>query len=131
LLIHIPYLDSAIACQVWQFEVGEISLYLLDANIEVNADLADITKHLYDPNPETRIKQEMILGIGGVKLLHALSIQPRIYHLNEGHSAFAAYELAADYMHQERLSFAGAINKVRPSMVFTNHTVVPAGNDMF
>ena len=131
LQLFIPYQDRAITVQVWLYKVGEISLYLLDANLDSNNDLKTITSRLYDPNPEIRIKQEMILGIGGVKLLHALNLQPTIYHLNEGHSAFAAYELAADIMHQQGLAFDDALSQIKPSLVFTNHTVVAAGNDIF
>lgn len=131
LQLFIPYQDQAITVQIWLYKVGEISLYLLDTNLDSNNDLKTITNRLYDPNPEIRIKQEMILGIGGVKLLHALNLQPATYHLNEGHSAFAAYELAADIMHQQGVAFDEAISQIKPSLVFTNHTVVAAGNDIF
>ncbi len=131
LLVHIPYQNQILTIQVWRYQVGTIPLYLLDANVEQNGDWRRITKRLYDTDPEIRIKQEMILGIGGVKLLHALGYHPPIYHLNEGHSAFAAYELAANILHQQTVSFAEAMAQVKPKMVFTNHTVVAAGNDIF
>lgn len=131
LLLYIPYQNQQIVVQIWKHEVGKITLYLLDSNLDENGEWRDITKRLYDTRPEIRIKQEMILGIGGVKLLHALNLHPSIYHLNEGHSAFAAFELAADIMHQQTVTFSEAMKQVKPHMVFTNHTVVAAGNDIF
>lgn len=131
LLLFIPYQNQTLTAQVWRFMVGTITLYLLDANLEQNGNWRRVTNRLYDTDPEIRIKQEMFLGIGGVKLLHTLGFEPEIYHLNEGHSAFAAFELAADIMHQQSVNFQEALLQVKPKMVFTNHTVVAAGNDIF
>lgn len=130
-LIHIPHYQGIITAQVWMYRHGDIVIYLLDTNTEHNDIHRDITKTLYDPDPIIRIRQEMVLGIGGVKLLNALNITPKIHHLNEGHSAFAGFEITANIMHDSALDFSQAQLQAKQHMVFTNHTVVPAGNDMF
>ncbi len=119
--------------QAWLAQVGRISLYLLDTNIENNQEVDRfITGHLYGGDTETRIVQEKILGIGGVRLLRQLGIEPSVYHLNEGHSAFLTLELAREFLQENQdSSFADATAFVREKCVFTTHTPVAAGNDMF
>ena len=132
LLIEVLIRHRAVQAQVWRADVGRVALYLLDTNIAANAE-ADrwVTGHLYGGDRETRIVQEMLLGIGGVRLLRRLNIEPHVYHLNEGHSAFLTLELARVTMHSRGLSFAEAMPVVRERCVFTTHTPVAAGNDEF
>ncbi len=119
--------------QAWLVNVGRIKLYLLDTNISANTDIDRmITGHLYGGDTETRIVQEKVLGIGGVRLLKKLGISPSVYHLNEGHSAFLTLELAHDHLAANPdASFENARNVVRTKCVFTTHTPVSAGNDSF
>lgn len=119
------------AC-AWQAQIGRVTLYLLDANLEENEEVDRwITGHLYGGDREVRVVQELLLGVGGVRLLRALNIEPSVYHLNEGHSAFLTLELAREIITKENASFAEAQNRVRNSCVFTTHTPVAAGNDEF
>ncbi len=129
--IHIR--GREVAAQAWLARVGRISLYLLDTNVESNTEVDRlITGHLYGGDTETRIVQEKILGIGGVRLLRKLDINPAVYHLNEGHSAFLTLELAREFLQSHSdLSFTDAISDVREKCVFTTHTPVAAGNDTF
>ena len=122
-----------VAAQVWLAKVGRISLYLLDTNVPNNQEVDRmITGHLYGGDTETRIVQEKILGMGGIRLLRKLEIEPSVYHLNEGHSAFLTLELAKEYLDaNENATFEEALPKVREKCVFTTHTPVSAGNDMF
>ena len=119
--------------QVWLAEIGRIKLYLLDTNIAQNDEIDRlITGHLYGGDKETRVVQEKILGIGGVRLLRKLGITPSVYHLNEGHSAFLTLELAREFLAEnEHLNFTDAVHYVRERCVFTTHTPVAAGNDVF
>jgi starch phosphorylase len=112
--------------------VGRVALYLLDTNITDN-DETDrwVTGHLYGGDRETRIVQEMLLGIGGIRLLRKLGIEPHVFHLNEGHSAFLTLELTRELIQSQGLSFAQAASAVRERCVFTTHTPVAAGNDEF
>jgi starch phosphorylase len=129
--IHIR--GREVRCQAWLAQVGRISLYLLDSNLPENADVDRlITGHLYGGDQETRIVQEKVLGIGGVRLLRRLGIGPKVYHMNEGHSAFLTLELAHEYLlsHPDA-PFTEAASWVRERCVFTTHTPVPAGNDEF
>lgn len=122
-----------VQAQAWLARVGRISLYLLDTNVPQNADVDRlITGHLYGGDPETRIVQEKVLGIGGVRLLRKLGISPTVYHLNEGHSAFLTLELAHEYLEKNpSATFDDAVKAVRERCVFTTHTPVDAGNDAF
>ncbi len=122
-----------VAAQAWHASVGRISLYLLDTNVEQNSDVDRlITGHLYGGDTETRIVQEKVLGIGGVRLLRKLGIDPQVYHLNEGHAAFSTLELAREHIAANpEASFADAVETVRSKCVFTTHTPVSAGNDAF
>ena len=118
--------------QIWKANVGRIQLYYLDANIEENSvEDRDITAQLYGGNLETRIQQEILLGIGGIKALKKLGIKPTIYHMNEGHSAFLSLERIRQLMIDYKLDRKTAREVVFSSNVFTTHTPVPAGNDVF
>ena len=118
--------------QIWKANVGRIELYYLDANIEENSvEDRDITAQLYGGNLETRIQQEILLGIGGIKALNKLGIKPTIYHMNEGHSAFLSLERMRQLMENNHLDKNAAREVVYSSNVFTTHTPVPAGNDVF
>lgn len=129
--IHIR--GREVFAQAWLAQIGRISLYLLDTNIESNSEVDRlITGHLYGGDTETRIVQEKILGIGGVRLLRELGITPSVYHLNEGHSAFLTLELAREFLQENPDStFSDTIADVREKCVFTTHTPVAAGNDTF
>ena len=132
LLVELTIRERPVRAQIWQAQVGRIPLYLLDTNIEAN-DETDrwVTGHLYGGDRETRIVQEMLLGIGGVRLLRQLEIEPHVFHLNEGHSAFLTIELARELVQSGGLTFSEAAKKVRERCVFTTHTPVAAGNDEF
>jgi len=117
--------------KVWELKVGRISLYLMDTDIDENTrDDRTLTHQLYGGDNEHRLKQEILLGIGGVRVLKALGIDPDICHLNEGHASFSAVERLKDYM-AEGLSFEEAKEVVRSTALFTTHTPVPAGHDHF
>ncbi|NVO11611.1 MAG: alpha-glucan family phosphorylase [Bacteroidales bacterium] len=118
--------------RIWKVEVGRTDLYLMDTDFEENA-IQDrtITHHLYGGDIENRFKQEMLLGIGGIRTLKTLGIEPDIYHINEGHAAFIGLEQLRNYTHDERLSFFDALEIVRSTSLFTTHTPVPAGHDSF
>lgn len=133
ILIMVPMRGREVFAQAWLAQIGRVSLYLLDTNIPQNTDVDRlVTGHLYGGDTETRIVQEKILGIGGVRLLRKLGLKPSVYHLNEGHSAFLTLELAREFLHENvDLSFAEAASKVREKCVFTTHTPVAAGNDNF
>lgn len=118
--------------QIWRIDVGRIPLYLLDTNIvENNEEDRKITRTLYGGNNETRIQQEIILGIGGLRALHALGIDPLVCHMNEGHSAFLSLERIRTLIHNEKLSFEEAKEVGYYSNIFTTHTPVSAGIDIF
>jgi starch phosphorylase len=119
--------------QVWKLDVGCITLYLLDTNIPENElpQDRDITDSLYGGDIDTRIRQEIVLGIGGMRALEAMGLQPTVFHMNEGHSAFLVLEQIRGYMRDHKLSFDEALAAGRTSNVFTTHTPVPAGIDLF
>ena len=133
ILVMVHIRGREVYAQAWLAKVGRISLYLLDTNVEQNPEVDRlITGHLYGGSTETRIVQEKILGIGGVRLLRKLAIEPSVYHLNEGHSAFLTLELAREFLDaNEDAHFVDAVAKVREQCVFTTHTPVAAGNDIF
>jgi starch phosphorylase len=133
ILITVHIRGREVHAQAWLAQVGRIKLYLLDTNVENNAEVDRlITGHLYGGDTETRIVQEKVLGIGGVRLLRQLNVTPSVYHLNEGHSAFLTLELAREFLHENPESnFSDATKKVREQCVFTTHTPVAAGNDTF
>ena len=119
--------------QIWKLGVGRITLYLLDTNIPENVlpQDRDITDSLYGGDIDTRIRQEIVLGVGGMRALQAMALQPTVFHMNEGHSAFLALEQIRLYMRDQKLNFEEALETARASNVFTTHTPVPAGIDLF
>ena len=118
--------------RTWQVQVGKLNLYLLDSNDAANLPVyRGITNEIYDGGPETRIKQEMLLGIGGWKLLQAMGIKPEVCHMNEGHAAFLILERACDFMKETGVSFEEALAVTRAGNHFTTHTAVAAGFDHF
>lgn len=133
ILVTVHIRGREVAAQAWLARVGRISLYLLDTNLARNIEIDRlITGHLYGGSTETRIVQEKILGIGGVRLLRQLGLSPFVFHLNEGHSAFLTLELAREFLHANPdASFDNARDAVREQCVFTTHTPVAAGNDAF
>ena len=132
LRIEVMIRERNVLAQVWRAEVGRVQLYLLDTNIPENVETDRwVTGHLYGGDRETRIVQEMLLGIGGVRLLRKLGIPPSVFHLNEGHSAFLTLELAREVVQKEKLPWRAVIDIVKQQCVFTTHTPVAAGNDEF
>ncbi len=133
LLIEVEYPGRSVQAQVWRAQVGRVPLYLLDTNIAANARAEDrnITDQLYGGDREIRIQQELMLGIGGYRALEALGLEPTVYHMNEGHSAFLALERIRRLMDTRHLSFAESRELASASLVFTTHTPVPAGHDYF
>ena len=131
IVIEVPVRGRAVRVQIWRLEVGRIPLYLLDTDREENEAIDRwITAHLYGGDSGTRILQEVVLGIGGVRALRALGITPHVHHLNEGHSAFLTLELVRERVVAGQ-SFEAACAEVKQQCVFTTHTPVPAGNDVF
>lgn len=130
--IDLEFPGRKVYFQIWKIQVGRVPLYLLDTNIEENSvEDKKITRTLYGGNVETRIQQEILLGIGGVKALHLLGVHPLVCHMNEGHSAFLALERIRHLIKTKGLSFEEAKDIGFYSNVFTTHTPVPAGIDMF
>lgn len=123
---------GAIFARVWHFHIGRVNLYLLDTNVEKNSEeIRHLTSRLYGGDYRTRIRQEIVLGIGGARALTALGIEPNVIHMNEGHSAFAALEFIRRKMHEDGMSFDDALRETAAMSVFTTHTPVPAGHDRF
>ena len=130
--VEVQYPGRTIHAQVWEVKVGAVSLYLLDADIEANRDDdRSVTHHLYGGDNENRLKQEMLLGLGGIRALRKLGCQANIYHCNEGHAAMIGLERISEFMNDCQLSYAEAKEVVRASTLFTTHTPVPAGHDAF
>jgi len=130
--INVKILDEDVKVKLWNIDVGKSKLILLDTNIEDNPPhLRDITNELYAGDREKRIQQELVLGLGGIKALELLGINARIYHFNEGHSAFAIIGRLRDLMINRKFSFSEAKSIIRTSTVFTTHTPVIAGNENF
>lgn len=131
LLVQLPVFDPPIHVAVWKVNVGRVPLYLMDADLEINAPWdREIAHHLYANGLELRLRQELALGMGGIRVLDALGIYPAALHINEGHPVFAVFERVRNLVHQGR-SFAEAFERVRQSTIFTTHTPVPAGTDVF
>ena len=133
LIISVDLDNRPVYAQIWRVQVGRIPLYLLDTNITMNSrtEDQDITDQLYGGDRELRIKQEILLGIGGYRALKALGFAPAVYHMNEGHSAFLSLERCRDLMESQKLSFSEAREASTAGLAFTTHTPVPAGNDYF
>lgn len=128
----IAYPDGDVYVQIWKLQVGRNPLFLLDTDIPENSPHhREISYYLYGGDLTMRIKQEILLGIGGVRALELMDIKPTVFHMNEGHSAFLALERLANLMRDNGLSFEVARKVVQSSSVFTTHTPVPAGNDIF
>lgn len=133
LLVTLDLPARAVHAQLWQAHVGRVSLILLDTNIPANSNPQDrdITDQLYGGDSEMRIRQEIVLGVGGYRALEALGLEPTVYHMNEGHSAFLALEHVRRLMERHRLCFEEARQLASPSLIFTTHTPVEAGHDFF
>ncbi len=130
--IEVAFPDRTVTCQVWKAEVGRIPLYLLDSNVlENEAADQNITDSLYGGDEEMRIRQEIILGIGGMRALRAVGINPTVCHMNEGHAAFLSLERIRQFMADHGCDFRTARQVIVSGNVFTTHTPVPAGFDMF
>ncbi len=131
-IINISIQDHVVNVKVLKYPVGSVLLYLLDTHVESNS-LADqqITEILYDNDKETRLKQEMVLGIGGMRLLEFLKLHPSTYHLNEGHSAFLTFDLIYHQMKERGIGFVEAQSLAKRQVVFTNHTLVAAGDEVY
>ena len=131
IFVRVPLAERSIDVAVWKVDVGRVSLYLMDTNVESNEPWdRELSARLYGGDQENRILQEIVLGIGGVRILHALGLRPTVFHANEGHAAFLMLERLREYR-ESGLSFENAVDAVRASTVFTTHTPVPAGHDAF
>jgi starch phosphorylase len=127
--VELPGRDVAV--RIWEIHVGRVPLYLLDSNVEINSPVdRTLTARLYSGDPDMRISQELLLGIGGVRALRVLGYNPSVWHMNEGHSAFLSLERSRELVAAGK-SFQESIDQVRSSNIFTTHTAVPAGNDEF
>jgi len=130
-LTPVPLDDRSVLVAVWRVRVGRVQLYLLDTNLEENAPWdRELSARLYGGDRETRVQQEIILGIGGVRALRALGIEPDVYHLNEGHAAFVVLQRIRELI-DHGSSFDDALEEIRQTTIFTTHTPVPAGHDAF
>ena len=121
-----------LTARLWKVEVGRTDLYLMDTDYEANIpEDREVTYHLYGGNWENRLKQELLLGVGGIRALRKLGLDPQVYHCNEGHAAFIGMERLREYIEKDNLDFTEALEVVRASSLFTTHTPVPAGHDAF
>ena len=131
-VIDVPYMNYQVHAYVWQMNVGRIKLYLLDTDNDMNSEFdRPITHSLYGGDWENRLKQEILLGIGGILTLKKLGIKKEIYHCNEGHAALCNLQRLCDYIEEDGLNFNQALELVRASSLYTVHTPVPAGHDYF
>ncbi len=129
--VEVPIAGRTLRCDVWVVQVGRVKLYLLDSDVEGNdEDLRPITARLYGGGPEMRIRQELVLGVGGVRALAAMGYEPQVFHLNEGHSSFLSLERLRSLI-AAGVPWEEALSTVRQSSVFTTHTPVEAGHDRF
>ena len=132
LLVYVNLPKKRLYLKVWKIDVGRVTLYLMDSDIEANIpEYRGITSTLYGGNQETRIQQEIVLGMAGTSLLKMLGLNPTVYHMNEGHSAFLILELMKNTIKEKQITFDMAEEIVAAKTVFTTHTPVPAGNDIF
>lgn len=130
--VSIGFPGRMLNARIWRVDIGRTELYLLDTDYEENQTQdRTITHHLYGGDWENRFKQEMLLGIGGVRALKEIGIEPDVFHLNEGHAAFAGLERLRNLIVDEKFSFAESLEAVKASSLFTTHTPVPAGHDSF
>ncbi|WP_341835645.1 alpha-glucan family phosphorylase [Chitinophaga pollutisoli] len=131
-MIELPLPGRTLYAAVWSVPVGRVTLYLLDTDLPANtADDRLITSVLYGGSQDTRLKQQILLGAGGVRMLTSLGIRPDVCHLNEGHAAFAGFERIHQYIHQEHLGFEEALEMVKSTTLFTTHTAEPAAQDVY
>jgi glycogen phosphorylase len=132
LFVTVDILGRNVIAKVWELQIGRIKLFLLDTDIQQNSSEDRlITEQLYGGDFEMRIRQEIVLGIGGVRALDALGIKPDVFHMNEGHSAFLSLERIRQYVQEQGMNYYPALQIIAASNVFTTHTPVPAGNDAF
>ena len=132
LIVSVAMPGRVLKARLWRADVGRTPLYLLDTDFEDNTpEDRTITHHLYGGDLENRLKQEMLLGIGGIRALRMLGIETDVYHCNEGHAAFTGLERLREYINDKNLSYGEALEVVRASSLFTTHTPVPAGHDAF
>jgi glycogen phosphorylase len=133
LIVDVTIPSGQVFIKVWYIEIGRVKLYVLDTNIPQNtsAEHREITDQLYGGDIHKRIRQEIVLGIGGTRALKKLGVKPSVYHMNEGHSAFLGIERIKTFMQEDGLTFDQALEVTRISNVFTTHTSVPAGIDLF
>ena len=132
MVLEVPYPGRTVYAHIWKVSVGRIPLYLMDTDIPQNSEWdRSITHQLYGGDWENRMKQEYLLGIGGIMMLNKLGIKKQIYHCNEGHAALINAQRLVDYIQKEGLSFNQALEVVRASSLYTVHTPVPAGHDYF
>jgi glycogen phosphorylase len=130
--VTVDILGRDVTAKVWELQIGRIKLFLLDTDIQQNSpEDRLITEQLYGGDFEMRIRQEIVLGIGGVRALDAMDIKPDVFHMNEGHSAFLSLERIRRYVQEKGMNYYPALQIVAASNVFTTHTPVPAGNDAF
>lgn len=131
LVVKVPFIDPPIYVEVWKVQVGKISLYLMDTDIDANDPWnRNISDRLYSGGQEQRLRQEVVLGIGGAKVLNTLGIKHSVLHLNEGHPAFAILERIRERV-EDGMKYQEALDQVKATTVFTTHTPVPAGHDVF
>ncbi len=132
MILEVPYPGRIIYSHIWRVNVGRMSLYLMDTDFDMNSEYdRPITHKLYGGDWENRIKQEYLLGIGGILMLQKLGIKTQLYHCNEGHAALLNLQRLVDYVQKDGLSFNVALELVRASSLYTVHTPVPAGHDYF
>ncbi|MDN3514759.1 MAG: alpha-glucan family phosphorylase [Candidatus Brocadia sp.] len=131
LVVKVPFIDPPVYVEVWKAQVGKVSLYLMDTDTDVNDPWnRNISDHLYIGGQEHRLRQEIILGIGGAQVLNTLGIKHSVLHLNEGHPAFAILERIRERV-EDGMKYQDALDQVKATTVFTTHTPVPAGHDVF
>ncbi len=132
LIIQVPFIDPTVYVSIWKINVGRVKLYLLDTDISQNDPWdREISSHLYTPDMNQRLRQQIVLGIGGYRVLEVLGIEYSILHLNEGHPAFALFERVRAYIKDEKISLDEAIERVRKSSIFTTHTPLAAATDVY
>jgi len=131
LVVQIPVIEPPMFVEVCKVQIGRVPLYLMDTDIELNNPWnRSITSHLYLGNPEQRLRQEIVLGLGGVQVLNRLGVHYSSFHLNEGHTVFAVLERIRENVEKD-MNFDEAFAQVRASTLFTTHTPVDAGHDVF
>jgi len=132
MVLEVPFHDRIVYAHIWKVSVGRIPLYLMDTDIPANSEWdRSITHQLYGGDWENRMKQEYLLGIGGILLLNKLGVRKQVYHCNEGHAALINAQRLVDYIENDKLEFNEALEVVRASSLYTVHTPVPAGHDYF